>query len=675
MAAVESFMRGFTWGQGIQNAKEDREFLREERKRQSMERDAGKFIRAYTQLRGDRDATEFSESGDMDRLMMRYKDNLFVNDLVNDGVSEGKRAQLRHIGVDEETGLRSFMVDTYDKQGRLISKSRPITFGRKSREEDPSGMPLLLQSGDFHNLMIAEMAQYKEFNDNWGDARAAADTGAAMLDALYGSDDEIDAMQARLDSMGEEENTQTGVAKDSGQLLLEQEQEEQAAAQAAVDEADAETAATPLFEPKSETDLRGYNERFSDIKAEMDRLQRDIATNPPKQLDPNDYLARFEGDQEAALAQLRQDQEAIHMNDERFQSLAALRKERENVSRVREDLRRQALENPEGPVMKELAGNISTNKDVAAQRLVTDPVWQDFASSQDKKDVASAFEKGDRLANKPPSGAQNKAITKAQRDMYQAVIDGKRIDRKKMQNFIKALRVQAARGDITGDQMNASILALIKARATMQKNTGAKWKHAAVDNNLVLYNENDPTNWMHIPFPDKDGAGGSNGSDNFLTDLGKMKKVFGLEDDDVWGADSLFATFENAGIRRAGAGSAVLDAIRARRAYVASEASWYGNLSGGLIGTSEGEATQQAGMSLTPFAAMQQVGVADDGATHFFNQLQQANGGNPLTEEMWQAVAIASYKLKTGEYTNGKPLDNDQVIEILLENLPRLRAK
>jgi hypothetical protein len=233
MAAVESFMRGFTWGQGIQNAKEDREFLREERKRQSMERDAGKFIRAYTQLRGDRDATEFSESGDMDRLMMQYKDNLFVNDLVNDGVSEGKRAQLRHIGVDEETGLRSFMVDTYDKQGRLISKSRPITFGRKSR-----------QSGDFHNLMIAEMAQYKEFNDNWGDARAAADTGAAMLDVLYGNDEEVDAMQARLDSMGEEENTQTGAAKDSGQLLLEKEQEEQAAAQAAVDEVDAETAAT-----------------------------------------------------------------------------------------------------------------------------------------------------------------------------------------------------------------------------------------------------------------------------------------------------------------------------------------------------------------------------------------------------------------------------------------------
>lgn len=610
MAFGEGFLRGFTVGNNYRIQQEEREFINSERERMALERDAQRFHNAYSNLRGGRSAEEFAKSGDLDRLVWQFKDNKFVNDLVNDGVAEGKRAELSNIAVNPETGLRSFEVDTYDDQGRLISKNRPVTLGRRSREEGPGDDALLLTGDDFHNYIVAELGQYDFFNDRWGSAKAAATSSGLLYDAMFG---DPEAAASRIDQ-------QFAEAQARVDELPEEEQREQAAAVVAP----AEAVQEDLPEIEGPNDLVGLNRRIEALEARREahnkllgeKYARPPAIDSPEALE--EYRAQLEADPDWQVAR------------DEAKEIRELRKEKRRI-------RNEVLADPQGETAQAVAEGILDTTQRPIALTISNPEVA-AASRADKQALQAGYDKGQRLGSKPANRAQANAILRTKREAADRFIAGQRQSKKDFENYVRALSTQVARGDITAAEMSNSVAGFLKLKATIAKGS-ANIKTTTANGRIVWWNEatGEIINQMDVPKQSTDSDSGS-----YLTTLKKVIDLRYPDRDDPRRQGALSAIDQTAnvldlGLDQDGAYSLLSRAIEYRDAAIHDAASM--NL---FVSVEEAE---DRFPSLTPFVVSQQLGVQKTEVGDFMNEMSEAFGSAQIPEAVWRDILTATVQL------------------------------
>lgn len=635
MAFGEGFLRGFTVGNNFRIQQEEREFINAERERMALERDAQRFHNAYANLRGGRTAEEFANSGDLDRLVWQFKDNKFVNDLVNDGVAEGKRAELSNIGVNPQTGLRSFEVDTYDEEGRLISKNRPVTLGRRSREEGPGDDALLLTGDDFHNYIVAELGQYDFFNDRWGSAKAAATSSGLLYDAMFG---DPEAAASRLDQ-------QFAEAQKRVENLPEEEQREQAAGAVAP----AEAVQEDLPEIEHENDLVGLNRRIEALEARREANNRILseryAGGPP--IDSDQSLEEFRAAQDADPDMQRAREEAKELRE--------LRKEKTRIQK-------EILADPQGETAQAVAeGFLDTTQRPIALTISNPEVAA--ASRADKQALQSGYDKGQRLGSKPANRAQANAILRTKREAADRFLAGQRQSKKDFENYVRALSTQVARGDMTAAEMSNSVTGFLKLKATIAKGS-ANIKTTTANGRIVWWNEatGDIINQMDVPKQSTDSDSGS-----YLTDLRKMADLMYPDRDDPRRRSLLPAIDQTVnvldlGLDQDGALAMMSRAIEYRQAAVNDAADW--NL---FVSVEEAE---DRFPSLTPFIASQQLGVQKSQVGDFMNEFADAYGAAQIPEAVWRDILTATVTL-----VREQKISPEEAKERILRQLRSLREQ
>lgn len=673
---ADGFVKGFQLVDTYQRNQELMTQRREDRKREQYGRDLEALMNDWQNTKGDLTDEEFAQTDSFSNLVKRHRNSAIFESAINQGITDGRTVKLKQILKNPETKMHIMIVDTYDKNGKLVSQNRPVTESRASREDNPND-PIIQASGsELYQGMLGALQQSPDYIDQ----RGRADRFEATLDAIDGPDD-----PAGLDTL--------------------------------VDQAAPQKVAADPLNPAPRDEVERQNERDAFVKGVQeeaieqgtdDDFQPGIDGPRPQPgeagFDPNAAVATpVEGEEQLPTVEIP-DPVAL---EERFDQLAAQRDELDDIGAKHQgqmtrpqwiEHRRKlmAVANEQAEVQEQLdalTGSSTARRagaslsevpgefiagvgefgeaiaNIPAVKGVTDVVYDFFGGLRNGTGIpppegttqTERFEHGaqsqanaaTRDQNKPFGGANIKPKTTAAAAKIAAVNEAtalkianqKKLSRKMLTDYRKALRAQVLYGDISVKDATSSYYAVLKGNKDAHK-----WKIHLDTKNGVMFriDEGDGT-----VLTTKYADGTDNGktlSDAQKFDNVEYKRMEAMVDIITRGDDNAKADMMSIASQSRDAMGIIMSQPGAHSVLQQSYNRWKGAVSSDTttfgfqwLGTTPGEAKQKH-PSLSPFIAAQVLGMPDDPGlmNDYAGRLAYANGGNRLTEADWVGVTEAA---------------------------------
>jgi len=634
MAFGTGFLQGLQVGQQYQHNQTLMNQRQEDRDREQYGRDLEALMNDWNNTKGDRDDDEFVQSDEFLALTKRHRGSKVFEKAMQTGNTGGKYTKMRDIVQNPNDPDKTVLiVDTYDKDGKLISKGRPVTEGRGSREDDPGGRVAQFSRNDIYAGIVGAMQQSGDFKDRRGIAdrfeaalikpdQATKGLGAGGAPAIS------DPTKPTPPVIPKE-----GAVEESGAKATPVPEEEQVPAEE-----------IPTAE-QVEEEVGALQQRYGVLRAELDELQ--------------DVDARHSG-------QMTRQQYVQHRRE-----LGQKTDELTQVQGVLDELTGSSTARRMGASLSEVPGNIAEGvgefgeaiANIPAVKGVTDAVSEFFGGltsgegtpppqgtksserfehgSETQANASKKDKKGplDPANLKDRTRAQQNKIEQVAKDTALAVANQQKLNRKMMGDYRKALRAQVLHGDITVAQATTSYYAVLAANKSKDK-----FKLHLDSSNGVAFtiNEADGTvsrsKYADGANGDKTAAAASKVEEKHYKRLESVAKY--IETQFGEGEDANFMALAdqtsdalNILSTQPGFHATMRDAYGRWKADAASEANWNPFLSV--------RGAQNKRPSLTPYLAARVLAVPEgeqEAMNDFAAELAYLNGGNTLSEAEWAGI-------------------------------------
>jgi len=641
------FLQGLQVGQQFEHKNELMRQRKVDRDREQYGRDVESLMNDWQNTKGDRTDEEFVNSPEFASLAKRHRGSKVFENAIQAGMEDGKVAKLRDIRQGPN-GKNVLIVDTYDKEGRLISKGRPVTEGRTSREKDPKGKVSQFTNQELYEGMLGALQQSPDYVDR----RGLADRFEAGVSAL-------DPTGKSVTSNG----TTTSTASPAG---AEVEEEAQGGAQpsGAVTspvETEPQDPTQPL--PTQQEQVAAQQEQVAELeaqhnalRAQMDELET-ISAKHEGQMTREQYVAH-----RRELSQVSDELMATTAQLDELTGSSTARRMGASLSEVPGDFVRSAGEFGEAiadiPAVKgvtkavgDFFGGLTSGEGTpppegtkATERFEHGADSQANAARKDKKGPFDPSNIKDRTR------AQQNKINQVNERTALAVANNKKLSRKMMTDYRKALRAQVLHGDISVKDATSSYYAVLKATKSSDK---YKLHLDSKNGTVFVINEADGS-ISRSKYASGDGAAESK-KEQALYDDKQYKRLLTVGEIVTKGDEHAMADFmaaadmsrDTVGFAMTQPGShALLDgAYQSWQHAINDEANWNPFVS-------TGDAARK-NPSLSPYISARILGLntVDNPQIvgDFAARLAYAKGGNKLTEADWLAVSQAAQALATNQ--------------------------
>jgi len=647
----QGFLAGFQVGDNYQNRKVLMEQRQEDRDREQYGRDLKALMNDWNNTKGDRSEEEFANSNDFAALAKRHAGSKVFQKAMNQGNKDGKTTKLRDI-VQGPNGKNVLIVDTYDKEGRLISKGRPVTRFRDSLETNPNDIVAQFGNKELYQGMLGALQQADDYVDRVGEA----DRADALIDSTAPQGLAAETPPVRpIDPGTPEEQAAAGV-QDSGAVT------------SAVAPSD-DVQGTPLEEPTLEEQeaeaVRELTEQKAMIDSQIQEMTNVFATEQGGMSIQQKAKARKE------LSELYTRSENMSGQIEELGGPSAAETAKEVGTAIRKapgqlvdaagDVVESVVEHPAtkavtntvGAFWEGLTGSGEEEEAAPAAPEGTKKTEEFLAGADSQADAAvqGPFTFQDYLNGKAPlrpqTGAQKDKIAKVSQDTAAAVNANQSLTRKQLVAWRKANRAQIIHGDKTAAQGAKDYYALLERHKKKAGDYGMTYdKDTGV---AVVWNRE--TGVVRA----KQVAPGSGGSDKAARErsdknYARMLKVadieFGKRDDEGRSRADFASMMDKSNntmqivAQQAGYHNMMTDAYSNQQAAIADASRWY-------KWASKADARKQYS-SLSPFLAAEVLGVESSDAEamgELVNELTVGKGSE-LTERDWSRITAVTAAVK-----------------------------
>jgi len=651
MAFGEGFLAGLQVGQQYRHKEELMRQRKEDRDIEAYGRDLESLMNDWQNTKGDRTDEEFVNSEEFASLAKRHRNSKVLEKAIQTGLPEGKVAKLRDIRKSPD-GRNVLIVDTYDKNGRLISKGRPVTEDRSSREDNPNAKVLQLTNKEMYQGLVGALQQSPDYVDRRGLA------------------DRFEATVSAVDPAGKSvtKNGKTAPISDDNtpppkpEAPLDSITKPTSTVEATPVPEDPQAPAEPLPTPAEQVaaqkqQIAELEAQHNALRAELDELE-DVDNKRSSQMTHEQYIAHR---RELAMKADQLGQIQGQLDELTGGSMA--RRMGASLSEVPGDFVRGVGEFGEAiadiPAVKgvskvvgDFLSGLRTGEGTPppkgtkqSERFEYGADAQVLPKLKDKKGPLDPSNLKDR------SRAQQNKIEDVAGKTALAVANNEKLSRKMLNDYRKALRAQVVYGDITPAQATASYYAVLAA--TKSKDS-YKLQLDSKNGVAFLLNEADGSvtrSQYANPTSDDKGPGSQSYSLKDYKQLVTMGEIITRGDehrlaDFMAVADQTRDALGLFNLAEPGTHSVLSKAFGMWESKVNSAANWNPFLS--VAGS------KSKNPSLSPFIASQVLSVpmddrGQDMLDDFAGSLAIINGGNKLTEEHWAGViAMAQAYAKQG---------------------------
>lgn len=670
---ADGFVRGFQLVDTYQRNQELMSQRREDRKRDQYGRDLEALMNDWQNTKGDLTDEEFAQTDAFSNLAKRHRNSAIFDSAINQGITNGNTVKLKQILKNPETKMHIMIVDTYDKNGKLVSQNRPVTESRASREDNPND-PIIQASGsDLYQGMLGALQQSPDYIDQ----RGRADRFDATIDAL----DPPDPAGLDTDTVAPQKVAADPLApapKDDVERQNETDAFVKGVQEEAVEQGIDDDFQPGIDGPRPQPGEPGFDPNAAQTSAVEGEEQSQAVPLP----DPVALEERF--DQLAAQRDELDDIDMRHSGQmtrpqwiEHRRKLMAIANEQAEVREQLDALTGSSTARRAGASLSEVPGEFIAGvgefgeaiANIPAVKGVTDVVYDFFGGLRNGTGIpppdgttqTERFEHGaqsqanaaTRDQNKPFGGANIKPKTTAASAKIAAVNEAtalkianqQKLSRKMMGDYRKALRAQVLYGDISVKDATSSYYAVLKGNKDANK-----WKIHLDTKNGVMFRINEGDGEV-LTTKYADGTdNGKSAADRQKFQMQEYKQMEAMVDIITRGDDNAKADMMAIADQSRDAMGIIMSQPGAHSVLQQAYGRWKGAVSTDTtafgfqwLGTTPGEAKQKH-PSLSPFIAAQVLGMPDDPQlmNDYAGRLAYANGGNRLTEEDWVGVTEAA---------------------------------
>lgn len=647
MAFGSGFLQGLQVGQQYKHNQILMDQRQEDRDREQYGRDMESLINDWQNTKGDRTDEEFVNSPEFASLAKRHRESKVFEKAMQAGNAPGRNTKLRDIMQDPKSGKNVIIVDTYDDEGRLISKGRPVTEGRTSREEDPKGRVAMFSNQDLYEGMLGAIQQSPDYVDKRGlaDRFEASISAGDQLSGLGGSSATASSPAATSTAPPSPSTGADAPAADTSAVATPVQEDPSAPSEALPE--------TPPTVDDIQAEVEGLEGRYNVLRAELDELE-DIDAKRSGSMSRQQYIQH-----RRLLASKSNELGEIQGSLDDLTGSSTARRMGASLSEVPGDFVDAVGEFGEAiadiPAVKGVTNAVSDFFGGLTSGEGTPPPkgtksserFEHGADSQAnaaRKDKAGGF---DPENIKTGTRAQQNKIAEVNQATALAVANQQKLTRKQLTDYRKALRAQVLHGDVTVAQATTSYYALLAATKSDDK-----YKMSVDSTNGVVHiiNEADGS-YSRSHYATTDSAENfGKYDDKEYKRQESIAKYIGRGDEnrtaDAMALISRSRDSLNLAMRQPGTQALMESAFNMREFAVQNETSAWGLQ---WLGTSKAEA-EANNPSLTSFISGQVLGIPGtpegvEELMQFGQDLAYSGDVTSLTEQQWHRVGIMAEAL------------------------------